>query len=174
MSSSANASRTRIVKLLALHAEIDQKAAAIQAGLPPLTCKRGCSECCVDDLTVFEVEAERIRQQFPQVLAQAPHPVGACAFLDQRGACRVYDARPYVCRTQGLPLAWFEEDELQDAAPIVEHRDICHLNEGSVHLTVLNEASTWVLGPFEERLCVLEAAQSPTKRPRVALRSLFG
>jgi hypothetical protein len=30
--------------------------------------------------------------------------VGRCAFLDDDGACTVYDARPFLCRTHGLPL----------------------------------------------------------------------
>ena len=166
-------SRTTQKALLQLHEEVDRTTREVRGRLPPLTCKLGCSECCMDGITVFEVEAERIRQQFPAVLNQAAHAEGACAFLDEKGACRVYEARPYVCRTQGLPLAWFEEDEEAVDKPIVEHRDVCHLNAGLIHLPLLKGDSTWILGPFEERLCDVEAADSDIPRPRVALRSLF-
>ncbi|MBK7707050.1 MAG: hypothetical protein IPJ30_15135 [Acidobacteria bacterium] len=53
-----------------------------------------------------------------------PHTRGACAFLDQ-DACRIYPDRPYVHRTQGLPLRWIEDD-LEEA---FKYRDICPLNE---------------------------------------------
>ena len=51
-----------------------------------------------------------IRAEQAELLGKGrPHPPGACAFLDGEGACRVYDSRPYRCRTQGLPLRWFDE-----------------------------------------------------------------
>ena len=55
-----------------LHAEVDARAAAIaekHAGL--LECRRGCFGCCVDGITVFEVEAERIRAGAADLLATA-------------------------------------------------------------------------------------------------------
>ncbi|MGB7568294.1 MAG: YkgJ family cysteine cluster protein, partial [Chitinivibrionales bacterium] len=72
-----------------------------------LRCKRGCYDCCVDDVSVFEIEALNIRH-FNEALLKTgiPHPKGLCAFLDNKGACRIYEHRPYVCRTQGLPLHW--------------------------------------------------------------------
>ena len=96
----------------ALHREVDDAAGRVaSAHGERLNCQRGCHQCCVDDLTVFEVEAEVIRARAGEVLTQIPHPPGACALLDEGGACRIYDHRPYVCRTQGLPLRWIEGDE---------------------------------------------------------------
>ena len=47
--------------------------------------------------SVFVVEAERIRRRNPELLARGrAHPEGACAFLDDAGACRIYEQRPYV------------------------------------------------------------------------------
>src|SRR5262245_46152814 len=95
-------------ELRALHDEVDARAAALaQRHAGRLRCGRGCSACCVDELTVFEVEAERIRRAHTDLLVSGePHAAGACAFLDAHGACRIYADRPYVCRTQGLPLRW--------------------------------------------------------------------
>jgi len=137
-----------------------------------LRCARGCSSCCVDELTVFEVEAERIRRRHPHLLATAqPHPPGACAFLDDQGACRIYADRPYVCRTQGLPLRWVE------AETGVESRDICALNEpGGPDLVDLPSRACWTLGPWEARLATLEAGRAgrlPGAGDRVRLRDLF-
>ncbi|MEO6418158.1 MAG: YkgJ family cysteine cluster protein, partial [Polyangiaceae bacterium] len=94
-----------------LHAEVNHEAGHLHVlHEARLACKRGCSACCVDELTVFEVEAAPIRLRHAELLATgAPHVEGACAFLDDEGACRIYAERPYVCRTQGLPLRWVEE-----------------------------------------------------------------
>lgn len=151
-----------------LHDEVDRRAGDVAARHGTrLQCRRGCSDCCVDGLTVFAVEAERIRRCYPELLREgAPHPAGACAFLAADGACRVYDARPYVCRTQGLPLRWREED--------AEYRDICPLNEtGGPPLLRLAPEDCWTLGPFETRLAELELRRSGDAATRVALRELF-
>lgn len=145
-----------------LHQEVDRRAAALAAKhAAKLACARGCSGCCVDNLTVFEVEAERIRRGAAALLASAtPHPPGRCAFLGSEGECRIYALRPYVCRTQGLPLRW-----LVDEAE-VEYRDICELND--VPVETLEPAECWTLGEVEERL-----ARMQRDGRRVALRDLF-
>ena len=153
-----------------LHADVDRKASALHVlHAARLQCRRGCNSCCVDGLTVFAVEAERIRRQHAELLAgEAPHAKGACAFLDEQGACRIYEHRPYVCRTQGLPLRWIEE---RDGGP-VELRDICPLNEPAEPVERLPKVACWSIGPFERRLAQIQTALGG--RPdRVRLRDLF-
>ncbi len=135
----------------------------------------------MDGIRVYEVEAERIRRAHGQLLARGvPHPPGACAFLDAEGACRIYPDRPYVCRTQGLPLRWLEERCLEERCleeneqeQIVERRDICPLNVAEAPLSDLDEADCWLLGPTEQRLAALQAERDGGALRRVALRSLF-
>jgi hypothetical protein len=137
-----------------------------------LVCRRGCAACCVDELTVFEVEAERIRERHGALLAGGtPHPAGACAFLDDEGACRIYEDRPYVCRTQGYPLRWLDDPE--DSGPVIDRRDICPLNETDEPITELPAEACWTLGPFEGRLATLQHASHGGAMRRVALRDLF-
>ncbi len=163
----------------ALHAEVDVEAARLQAlHGARLRCARGCTGCCADDLTVSAPEAAHIRAQHARLLAEArPHAPGACAFLDGEGACRIYAARPYVCRTQGLPLRWIDEDAEGEEA--VEYRDICPLNEAGTPLEALTPDACWTLGPAEERLATLglrgPAGERGAEEPgaRVALRALF-
>lgn len=156
---------------MALHDEVDARAAGLGAlHGARLLCRLGCHACCVDGIRVFEIEAERIRAAHPGVLREAPHPPGACAFLDARGACRVYDARPYVCRTQGLPLRWI--DEAGPGGP-AERRDICPLNEAGPPLESLPEEACWTLGPVEGRLAALQAEADGGRLRRVRLRDLF-
>jgi hypothetical protein len=157
--------------LTQLYREIDTRAARLHARhAARLNCRRGCSSCCVDNLTVFAVEARRIQDRHAALLNNAPpHDADACAFLDEAGACRIYDARPYVCRTQGLPLRWL--DETDDDA-LVELRDICPLNEAGEPVENLPADDCWTLGPYERRLAQLQYKEDPTM-PRVALRDLF-
>jgi hypothetical protein len=159
-------------QLRALHDEIDREAAALAARhRARLHCGRGCHACCVDGLTVFEVEAERIRSKHPELLRDGtPHPPGACAFLGDAGECRVYGERPYVCRTQGLPLRWVLEDARGER---VEQRDICPLNVEGESLESLPEPACWTLGPYEARLRRLQEASDGGEGRRVALRALF-
>jgi hypothetical protein len=159
-------------RLDSLHQKVDLEAGRLASRhASRLKCARGCSDCCRDDLTVFSVEADRIRRHHPQLLAQGePHPAGACAFLDDDGACRVYADRPYVCRTQGLPLRWLDQDS---AGSVLEYRDICPLNEEGPPLTQLAEDDCWTLGPTEGRLAALQEEHGDGPLQRVALRDLF-
>lgn len=129
--------------------------------------------CCTDDLTVFEVEAANIQAAHQSLLNSAtPHPAGACAFLDDQGACRIYENRPYVCRTQGLPLRWLDEDATGE---FIELRDICPLNdEADVEpIEDLPADECWSIGPIEERLAKLQLEFGAGALARVPLRSLF-
>jgi len=136
-----------------------------------LQCRKGCSSCCQDDLTVFEVEAQNIRHHHAGFLVTArPHEKGVCAFLDEQGACRIYPDRPYVCRTQGLPLRWI--DERPDGTP-VEMRDICLLNEIGPPIEILDPEHCWTIGPVEEALAELQSQADGGQLRRVAMRGLF-
>lgn len=162
-----------LAALYDLHAEIDREAERLTAiHAERLVCGRGCAACCLDGLSVAPVEAERIRRAHPALLREGvPGPEGGCAFLDERGACRVYADRPSVCRSQGLPLRVLYED---DEEAIQERRDICPLNrEGGPALEALAEDVCWLIGPFELRLAAIDASFAGEEASRVPLRSLF-
>ena len=160
------------VELVRLHEDVDREVAVLEElHRDRLVCKRGCYDCCVDELTVFEVEAERIRRAHSALLNEdRPHPVGACAFLDDDGACRIYTNRPYVCRTQGLPLRWMEEREADGE---IELRDICPLNDRGRPIEGLALDACWTIGPAEGRLGRLQQLWGEGNMERVPLRALF-
>ncbi len=103
---------------------------------PHLVCRSGCSGCCHHHLSVFAVEAAavqdaidalpepvrvRLERQAGEVLEMEMHGEAvACPMLiDDR--CAIYESRPLICRTQGLPLLL----EAEDGQPEV---DFCPLN----------------------------------------------
>jgi Fe-S-cluster containining protein len=138
-----------------LHADVARETRRLHVLHAKLECRRGCSSCCVDGLSVFDVEAAHIQRNNAGLLAMGiPHAEGACAFLDELGACRIYADRPYVCRTQGLPLRWLEARE----GGSVELRDICPLNAALEPIEELPEEACWSIGPVEERLAQLQLA----------------
>ena len=161
-----------MARLQELYDEVDAEAQRVAAEHGArLQCRKGCSQCCVDGLTVFAVEAENIQRQHARLLASdSPHPVAGCAFLDNEGGCRIYPDRPYVCRTQGLPLRWI--DETVDFE-FVELRDICPLNDEGVPIEELDESECWTIGPVEERLAKLQSEFGQGEMTRVPLRCLF-
>ncbi len=76
-----------------------------------MQCASGCSDCCHVRLTITEVEAAAIRAHVAgwpaerrRALAVARSSDSRCAALDDAGRCKIYDARPLVCRTHGVPI----------------------------------------------------------------------
>lgn len=105
-----------------------------------LNCHAGCSGCCQHHLSVFAVEAAAIRQainSLPQETQDRVHQQAiaineqesrgervACPLLVDN-KCSIYEQRPLICRTQGLPLLIQSEDETEEGAGEV---DFCPLN----------------------------------------------
>ncbi|MEM9462704.1 MAG: YkgJ family cysteine cluster protein [Myxococcota bacterium] len=93
----------------------DHFEAAMQRSPEAMQCRVGCARCCHQRFGVFEVEAHRLRaalarlarhdpQKRERVRRQADDPdaMHHCALLvDDR--CTVYEQRPMICRTHGLP-----------------------------------------------------------------------
>jgi hypothetical protein len=167
-----NREEAALAALEALYQEVDERAARLEElHSDRMQCRMGCNACCVDEITAFDIEADNIRRHHAALLAaDSPHPPRACAFLDEAGACRIYAQRPYVCRTQGLPLRWF--DSGSDGGT-VELRDICPLNEAGPPLERLPAEACWTIGEFEGRLAELQRRSSDGSQRRIALRALF-
>lgn len=91
-----------------------------------MECKKGCSKCCQTDISVFEIEADRVDDWFTSLdsveqkrlldLWQTPNQESYCTFL-YNDQCTIYEARPLICRTQGLPLYVASENVL-DYCPL--------------------------------------------------------
>ena len=132
-------------------------------------CADGCDDCCKQRLTVFPVEAAAIRAHLATLdparrtaLALATDRPDHCVFLLD-GRCAIYEARPVICRTHGLPLR-------------VDGRlDHCPLNftdEAPEPAVVLDLEQINTLLTLVDRLHA-EAVSDPVDRPRVPLADLL-
>jgi len=161
-------------RLRQLHDETDRRFAATTGVITTQTgvsigCGSGCFSCCVDGLTVWRPEADRIAAWVRKNgLAIAIHPAGACPFIFD-GRCQVYPARPYVCRSQGAVLRFLTEDGW--------HRDTCPEHLADVDIEALPDSATFEIGPAESDLVTiatidLEARGEKGLPDRVDLREL--
>ncbi|NTV50548.1 MAG: YkgJ family cysteine cluster protein [Geobacteraceae bacterium] len=93
-----------------------------------ITCSAGCSSCCTS-ITVFPVEAAAMREALNKLPAQRADEIRRhvlenadgerCPLLFQH-QCLLYEARPIICRTHGLPIIYTSEGQ--------RNSDCCPLN----------------------------------------------
>jgi uncharacterized protein len=145
--------------------QVDLLSAKFQARYSKhLVCRAGCSGCCHHHLSVFAVEAEETRAAIESLPApirasveeQAREVIKrealgekvACPLLvDDR--CSIYESRPLICRTQGLPLLLETEDGEQEV-------DFCPLNfTGAGAADDLDEEHLVPLDALNMRLALL-------------------
>jgi uncharacterized protein len=111
-----------VSRLGELHAKVDGFFARVQARHgDDMQCGSGCNDCCHVRLTITGVEAAAIRahvESWPVEQRRALSPdddLDRCAALDADGRCRIYEARPIVCRSHGAPIRMRRE-----SLPVIE------------------------------------------------------
>lgn len=133
-----------------LRDKVDQLCEGITTHLgDALTCHAGCSSCCCA-ISVFPVEAaallEAARQltseQYQQLkkLLNSPLQGDRCPLL-LNDRCLLYQARPIICRTHGLPILLTNGggEQRVDVCPL-NCRNMTHLpGEALINLERLNE-----------------------------------
>jgi len=93
-----------------LRNEIDKLSAKLEKEHKKhLSCKSGCDLCCMD-YSIFPVEFYSIldelkNQKFQQTPPEKNKNDQACVFLKNH-RCSIYEIRPIICRTHGLPLLY--------------------------------------------------------------------
>lgn len=149
--------------------------AALARSPAAFQCGPGCETCCHVRIGVFTVEAApiaaalvRLATSDPalraRVRAQADDPGHAdrCALLVD-GRCAVYDDRPLICRSHGLPIA--------ADPPRVDHCPLNFREEAPPRASILR------LDAVNQPLSVLATlwdagGRSPAEAPRVDLADL--
>lgn len=115
-----------------------------------MNCKQGCASCCFVNLSIFQAEAYRIlvwifslesdkKQELLEVLKQPMQAkeknfqnklTSPCVFL-RNNSCSIYEARPTICRTQGLPLQYKQADKENNIQITVDHCPLNFLDQDS-------------------------------------------
>ena len=118
-----------------------------------MACKKGCDQCCLN-FDVFPIEFEVIKQQvqkeYPKVLEQPLNEESGdkCYFLTNH-ECRLYNARPIICRTHGYPLLYMNEEGDQWE---LSH---CELNFTEIDDDYFNEENTYPQDTINSKLFML-------------------
>jgi len=76
-----------------------------------LVCASGCTGCCMD-FNIFPVEFHSIFEELKgkKIEYNRSASEGECLFV-VNGLCSIYESRPVICRTHGLPLLSMGEEE---------------------------------------------------------------
>ena len=149
-----------------LIADVDQLTAQLNERYKAhLECRAGCSGCCHHHLSIFPVEAAAVKsaiQALPQdiknIVQQQAKTISeqeargesvACPLL-VNDKCSIYDSRPIICRTQGLPLLYEAEDgnlevdfcplnfTAENATEALEENHLVPLDALNLKLSIIN------------------------------------
>ncbi len=157
--------------IAALDAEI-VRIAQLHAGA--ISCGPGCASCC-QAFSVLPIEAACVREAIGALDTASRERLGRnLAEDDERcpllidDLCAIYAARPVICRTQGLPLAYVDEE--REAIEV----SACGLNFPDDHAFAPEDLL--FMDQFNTRLAELNQAWCSTRNPdpakRIPLREL--
>jgi Fe-S-cluster containining protein len=126
-----------------------------------ISCFYGCNDCCRQNLNLLPIEFFFLQKGFfflPEPVREIVHNriaqglgdyASPCLLLDN-GACLLYERRPIICRTHGLPLFISDGDQ--------ERRDCCPKNFTSYFLELLPQDDFLHLGRLNTILVTINRA----------------
>jgi len=111
-----------------------------------MQCRKGCDLCCMN-YRIFPVEYFAIQQALQQKPVETQESKeGSCIFLKDH-ACQVYEHRPVICRTHGLPLLFMNDDQWELSA--------CELNFTEFDDEEFSAENTFPQDQFNSRLFMI-------------------
>ena len=115
-----------------------------------LSCKMGCDLCCMD-YSIFPVEfysiANALNPEDIQVDIPNVNKDNSCVFLKNH-KCTIYDQRPIICRTHGLPLLYTNEESEWELSA-------CELNFTEFDMEDFTNENTFPQDKFNSQLFML-------------------
>ncbi|MDA3891122.1 MAG: YkgJ family cysteine cluster protein [Salinivirgaceae bacterium] len=158
-----------ITNYLTLRMDIDNAAKKLkQMHTANMVCKKGCDSCC-ESLTIFPIEFFTIQNETKKAILPskkiAHKFTKVCRFL-VKGECSIYESRPIICRTQGLPLLY--ESMNGEGFEL----SVCNLNFKGADVSKFTNKNALYMAPFNSRLYLLNKEfikkshthKKPTKR----------
>lgn len=139
-------------KYLKLRNELDAEISKLEImHTSKMQCRKGCDSCC-ESIRIFPIEYHFIQNQINKADLPAlklKHRFSkSCRFL-VNGSCQIYKFRPFICRTQGLPLLY--ENQQGNGYEL----SVCKLNFKDVRVEVFNAENALFMPPFNSRLFLL-------------------
>lgn len=115
-----------------------------------LQCKKGCDLCCMD-YRIFPVEfytiLNRIKKDKAFLKPEEKEDKNSCIFLKNH-ACTIYENRPVICRTHGLPLLSINDDDEWELSN-------CELNFTEFDFNEFDAENTFPMDRFNSKLFIL-------------------
>ncbi|MFW5781021.1 MAG: YkgJ family cysteine cluster protein [Bacteroidota bacterium] len=113
-----------------------------------LQCKKGCCKCCLP-FSILPVEFHAIREELASLNISFLNIRNKkkCIFL-QDGLCTIYNYRPIICRTHGLPLLYVNEDDNWELY-------VCDLNFTRVNLETFTDENTFPQDLYNSKMYML-------------------
>ncbi|MBT1072428.1 YkgJ family cysteine cluster protein [Pelotalea chapellei] len=144
-----------------------------------ITCSAGCSSCCTS-ISIFPVEAAALASGLKRLSAEDAATIhnhvtqaasGERCPLLHNNHCLLYQSRPIICRTHGLPILFMEEGQQRvDCCPRndLEHTeltgstviDLERLNSVLVAVNALFISQTGAAAQSSERVTIAEAIEA--------------
>ena len=108
-----NSNNIHFEKYKVLLTEIDRHSAILEdLHFKHMQCRNGCDLCCID-FSVFPVEFYFILNELKKKNFKPESGVNTeneiCVFL-KNNSCTIYEQRPIMCRTHGLPLLYANDN----------------------------------------------------------------
>lgn len=111
-----------------------------------MKCKKGCDLCCMN-YQIFPVEYFAIQQALKQKSVETVESIdGSCVFLKDH-LCQIYENRPFICRTHGLPLLFMNDEQWE--------LSVCELNFREFDDEEFSEENTLLQDKFNSELFLL-------------------
>ena len=129
-----------------------------------IVCRAGCDECCVNfTIGAGEFTAlKKIIQNRPDCSGNKNR--GSCYFLNS-GLCSIYEHRPVICRTHGLPVRFIDENGSTSYSSCSKNSSI-----------FMNGTNTIDIDSINEKLAILNMLahkENPSLRERYFLYEIF-
>lgn len=128
-----------------------------------IVCKAGCDDCCRRRFSVTSIEAEVIRAHVARLSPSERRAIAAraadaessiCPALGEGGRCAIYEVRPLICRSHGLPIR-FDAMEGGRRLPMI---DACPKNFVGLDLASTDATSVLDQSTLSTILGALDAA----------------
>ena len=115
-----------------------------------MVCKKGCDMCCMD-YSILSIEFHFILNSLkesklrPEIETQTKK--GGCIFLKNH-VCTIYNQRPIICRTHGLPLLFMNDNNEWELSA-------CELNFTNYNFEEFTLDNTFQQDKFNSKLFLL-------------------